>query len=192
METIPPNSVIAAEQAPGGPLLGDPKADPCAVVIFGVTGDLAKRKLVPALYNLMADGSLPEKIGIVGVTRAGISSDEQRNRFRESTAQLGRRKSVDDTVWSKFAGALDFVNGQIDDPKTYADLKEKLALIDREKGTQGNRIFYLATPPEAFAVILENLREGRAPLGPTPKPPSPGRGWSSKSPSAVISNPRTL
>ena len=145
------------------------------MVIFGVTGDLAKRKLVPALYNLMADGSLPEKIGIVGVTRAGISSDEQRNRFRESTAQLGRRKSVDAAVWSKFAGALDFVNGQIDDPKTYADLKEKLALIDREKGTQENRIFYLATPPEAFAVILENLRKGGLLYRANPESPKP---WS--------------
>src|SRR5450432_3763864 len=160
METIPPNSVIAAEQAAGVPLFREPKADPCVVVIFGVTGDLAKRKLIPALYNLMADGSVPEKIAMVGVTRAGVPADEMRARFRESTAQLGRRKSVDAEVWSKFAAALDFVNGQIDDPKTYADLKEKLAVIDREKGTQGNRIFYLATPPEAFAVILENLRKG--------------------------------
>ena len=62
METLPPNSVIAAETIPGGPLLKEPKADPCAVVIFGVTGDLSKRKLVPALYNLLADGSLPDEL----------------------------------------------------------------------------------------------------------------------------------
>ncbi len=175
METIPPNSVIAAEQAAGVPLFREPKADPCVVVIFGVTGDLAKRKLIPALYNLMADGSVPEKIAMVGVTRAGVPADQMRDRFRESTAQLGRRKSVDAEVWSKFAAALDFVNGQIDDPKTYADLKEKLAVIDREKGTQGNRIFYLATPPEAFRVILENLRQGELLYRANPEAPKP---WS--------------
>jgi glucose-6-phosphate 1-dehydrogenase len=175
METIPPNSVIAAEQALGDPLFRERKVDPCVVVIFGVTGDLSKRKLVPALYNLMAGGSLPEKIGIVGVSRAGIPTDQMRERFRESTAHLGRRKAIDPEVWTRFASALDFVNGQIDDPKTYADLKEKLASIDRERGTQGNRIFYLATPPEAFRVILENLRKGDLLYRANPESPKP---WS--------------
>jgi glucose-6-phosphate 1-dehydrogenase len=174
MDTIPPTSVIAAEQAQGDPLLRERKAEPCVVVIFGVTGDLSKRKLVPALYNLMADGALPEKIAFVGVSRGGgVSPDEMRERFRESTAQLGRRKSVDPQVWSRFAAALDFVHGQLDDPKTFADLKEKLAAVDREKGTQQNRIYYLATPPEAFAGILENLRKGG--LLYRPDPPKP---WS--------------
>jgi glucose-6-phosphate 1-dehydrogenase len=175
MESIPPISIIAAEQAPGGPLLREPKADPCVVVIFGVTGDLSKRKLVPALYNLMADGSLPDKISIVGISRSNISADEMRARFRESTAQLGRRKSVDAAVWNKFASVFDFVNGHLDDPKTFADLKEKLALVDRERGTQGNRIFYLATPPEAFANILENLRKGGLLYQANPEAPKP---WS--------------
>jgi glucose-6-phosphate 1-dehydrogenase len=172
MDSIPPTSVIAAEQAHGEPLVRERKPDPCVVVIFGVTGDLSKRKLVPALYNLMADGALPEKVAFVGVSRSGdASADEMRERFRESTAQLGRRKSIDPEVWSKFAGALDFVHGPLDDPKTYADLKEKLAIIDREKGTQQNRIFYLATPPEAFKGILENLRMGGLICRPeTPKP----------------------
>jgi glucose-6-phosphate 1-dehydrogenase len=173
MDSIPPNSVIAAEQAKGDPLVRERKAEPCAVVIFGVTGDLSKRKLIPALYNLMADGSLPEQIAFVGVSRGGVSTDEMRERFRESTAQLGRRKSVDPQVWSKFAAALDFVHGQTDDPRTYADLKEKLSLLDRERGTQQNRIFYLATPPEAFAAILENLRKGGLLY-----PPEPAKPWS--------------
>src|SRR4051812_46793591 len=147
MDSLPPNSVIAAETIPGSPLLKEPKAPPCAVVIFGVTGDLSKRKLVPALYNLAADGSLPERVAVIGVSRSG-SPEELRERFRDSTAKLGRRKSIDAATWGKFATAFDFVNGQVDDPKTYADLKEKLEKTDREKGTQGNRIFYLATPPE--------------------------------------------
>ena len=158
MKPIPPNSVIAAEQVPAAPSAGS-QGRPCAVVIFGVTGDPAKRKLVPALYNLMADGSLPGRLRIVGVTRAGISSDQQRNRFRESTAQLGRRKSVDEAVWSKFAGALDFVNGQIDKPGPTPTKKSSRSSIAK-KEHRAIRIFYLATPPEAFAVILENLRKG--------------------------------
>ena len=134
METLPPNSVIAAEQAPGGPLLREPKADPCAVVIFGVTGDLAKRKLVPALYNLHGRRRRsPKDSRIVGVTRAGIpatnSASASASRPRSS---VGANRSTT-AMWTKFAGALDFVNGQIDDPKTYADLKEKLALIDTRK-----------------------------------------------------------
>jgi glucose-6-phosphate 1-dehydrogenase len=157
MDTLPPNNVISAEKIPGSPFVEESKPDPCAIIIFGVTGDLSKRKLVPALYNLMADGTLPERLAIVGVTRTGDSPEQMRERFHTSTAELGRRKSVDPEVWRKFATALDFVNGQTDDPATYAELKERLASIDRDKGTQGNRIFYLATPPELFAVILKNL-----------------------------------
>src|SRR6266542_2601602 len=159
MQSAPPSSVIAAEKIPGSPLWQEAKTGPCAIVLFGITGDLSKRKLVPALYNLMADGSLPEQFAVVGLTRRGATPDEMRQRFRQSTAELGRRKAVDAGVWNKFAAALDFVNGQLDDPDAYAALKKKLAAVDREKGTAGNRIFYLATPPETFAVILRNLRE---------------------------------
>jgi glucose-6-phosphate 1-dehydrogenase len=157
MDTLPPHSVISAEQIPGRPLVQEAKPDPCAVVIFGITGDLAKRKLIPALYNLVVDGGMPDRFAIVGLTRGSDTQDQMRERFRASTAEFGRRKSVDAEVWRKFGEALEFVNGQIDDPQAYADLKERLAAVDREKGTQQNRIFYLATPPELFPVILKNL-----------------------------------
>jgi len=157
MDTLPPNSVIAAEKIPGSPIFQEAKPDPCAIVIFGITGDLAKRKLIPALYNLMVDRAMPERFAIVGLTRGSEGPDEMRERFRATTADFGRRKSVDPDVWQRFAAALEFVSGQIDDPKAYADLKERLAVVDREKGTQQNRIFYLATPPELFPVILKNL-----------------------------------
>jgi glucose-6-phosphate 1-dehydrogenase len=157
MDTLPPHNVIAAEQIPGRPLVQEAKPEPCAIVIFGITGDLAKRKLIPALYNLAVDGALPERYAILGLTRGSESHDELRERFRAATTEFGRRKSIDADVWRTFAGALDFVNGRIDDPKAYADLKERLAAVDREKGTKENRIFYLATPPELFPVILKNL-----------------------------------
>jgi glucose-6-phosphate 1-dehydrogenase len=157
MDTIPPHSVIAAQQIPGRPVVQEAKPDPCAIVIFGITGDLAKRKLVPALYNLVVDGAMPDRFAIVGLTRGSETHDEMRERFRGTTADFGRRKSIDEAVWSRFAEALHFVNGQIDDPQAYTDLKERLAAIDRERGTQGNRIFYLATPAELFPVIVKNL-----------------------------------
>ncbi|HKQ70543.1 MAG TPA: glucose-6-phosphate dehydrogenase [Polyangiaceae bacterium] len=167
MESIPPTSVIAAEEVPGSPILKEAKADPCAVVIFGITGDLSKRKLVPALYNLMADGALPDKIAVVGLTRAGVAHDEMRERFRESTEQLGRRKAIDPDIWARFAANLEFVDGKLDDDKAYADLRERLAVIDREKGTHGNRIYYLATPPETFPAILEHLKKAELLYPPT-------------------------
>jgi glucose-6-phosphate 1-dehydrogenase len=157
MDTLPPHNVIEAEAIPGKPLVQEAKPEPCTIVIFGITGDLAKRKLVPALYNLVVDGTMPERFAIVGLTRGSESADQLRERFRAATAEFGRRKSVDADVWRTFGGALEFVNGQIDDPKAYADLKERLAAVDRERGTKENRIFYLATPPELFPVILKNL-----------------------------------
>jgi glucose-6-phosphate 1-dehydrogenase len=160
MDTLPPNSVIAAEKIPGSPILQETKPDPCAVVIFGITGELAKRKLIPALYNLLVDRALPEGFAIVGLTRGSEGPDELRERFRAATADFGRRKSVDPDVWRKFAAALEFVSGRLDDPQAYADLKERLVAVDREKGTQQNRIFYLATPPELFPIILKNLSHG--------------------------------
>jgi len=153
-------SVIAAEKAPGKPILRAAKAEPCAIVIFGVTGDLSKRKLVPALYNLMADHALPENVAVIGLSRAGFTNDQLRERFRESTAELGRRKTLDPEAWKQFASKLDFVHGNLDEAQAYVDLKAKLEQVDRELGTEGNRIFYLATPPEYFPVILRLLREG--------------------------------
>src|SRR5262245_14292843 len=125
METVPPHSTISVEQIPGRPLVQEAKPEPCAIVIFGITGDLAKRKLVPALYNLLVDGAMPERFAIVGLTRGSDTPEQQRDNFRATTADFGRRKSVDPEAWRKFADALDFVHGKIDDPKAYADLKER-------------------------------------------------------------------
>jgi glucose-6-phosphate 1-dehydrogenase len=173
MDTLPPNSVIAAETVPGRPLLQEVKPDRCAIVIFGITGDLAKRKLIPALYNLLVDGALPDRFAIIGLTRGPDGPEQMRERFRQATAQYGRRKEVDPAAWKKFAEGLDFVSGQIDDPKAYADLKERLAAIDREKGTEGSRIFYLATPPELFPVILKNLTHAGLIYRANPESPRP-------------------
>src|SRR5262245_4744720 len=116
MDTLPPHNVISAEQIPGRPLVQEAKPEPCAIVIFGITGDLAKRKLIPALYNLFVDHAMPERFAVVGLTRGSDSPEQQREKFRATTADFGRRKSVDPDAWRKFAEAFEFVHGQIDDP----------------------------------------------------------------------------
>jgi len=146
---------IAVEEIPGLPILKERTPDPCALVIFGV-GDLARRKLVPALYNLWADGALPDKIGIVGYGRSATTADEFRAGLRDSANQFSRRPP-DARTWDAFAASMEFVQGTFEDEGGYRALQNALANVDRTRGTGGNRIFYLATPPASFPVILQNL-----------------------------------
>jgi len=150
---------VAVEEIPGQPILKERKPDPCVLVIFGALGDLSRRKLVPALYNLWADGALPSQIGIVGYGRKEMTADELRAGLRESTNQFSRRP-LDDRTWNAFAASFEFVQGTFEDPNGYTRLKEALEAVDRARGTGGNRLFYLATPPDSFPVILKNLHEG--------------------------------
>ena len=132
MDSLPPNSVIAAETIPGSPLLKEPKAPPCAVVIFGVTGDLSKRKL----------GARPLQFGcrwFAARTSCGHRRQPHREAPKSCVSDFAiRRRSwggVNRSMLRRGANSprpFDFVNGQVDDPKTYADLKEKLA-TDRSR-----------------------------------------------------------
>jgi glucose-6-phosphate 1-dehydrogenase len=155
--TVPPEG-IAVEEIPGKPVFQEAKPESCAIVIFGITGDLSKRKLLPALYHLMAEGALPENFALVGVSRSDISTDELREQLRQSVMETGGQRSADTATWNKFATAIEFTRGSTEDPSSYTRLKEQLATVDRTRGTRQNRIFYLATPPEAFPAIIENLR----------------------------------
>jgi glucose-6-phosphate 1-dehydrogenase len=150
-------SQIATSEIPGGPILAEPKPDPCVLVIFGITGDLARRKLIPALYNLMVGGSLPERFAVVGVGREQVTTDQLRERLREQTSQFSRRQPLDSGVWNRFAASFEYVCGSFDDASVYPVLKERLLEVDATAGTGGNRIYYLATPSSTFAGILENL-----------------------------------
>ncbi|HMJ53202.1 MAG TPA: glucose-6-phosphate dehydrogenase [Polyangiaceae bacterium] len=154
--TSPPG--IAVEEIPGRPVFQESKPEPCVVVIFGITGDLSKRKLLPALYNLMADGALPESFAVLGVSRRELTTDELREQLGKSAEALGGRRKADEATQRKFISAIEFTRGSVDDPDSYVRLKEHLAAIDLAKGTRKNRIFYLATPPEAFSGVLAHLR----------------------------------
>ena len=142
---------------------------PCVMVIFGASGDLALRKLLPALWALNEAEQLPPGFSTVGVSRSPLSHDDFRDRLRESIADEG---PIDDTMLDAFMQGLFYSPGDIDKPDTFTRLKELLATIDRERGTAGNYIFYLATLPSFFPTIVEQL--GQAGLV---KRGDAGTGW---------------
>jgi glucose-6-phosphate 1-dehydrogenase len=127
-------------------------ADPCCLVIFGASGDLTHRLLVPALYNLAAARLLPETFSLIGVARSPSSSEAFRADLAKSLPQFANR-SIDQNVLNQVLGCVGYVQGDPDDESTYANIERELTRVERERATQGNRLFYLATPPAGFAPI---------------------------------------
>ncbi len=131
---------------------------PCAVVIFGATGDLTHRKLVPALYNIAADGELPPAVAVVGFARRPKTDDEFRQEMEEATRKFSRQ-NVRDEIWDGFAKSLFYHQSEFGDESGYQRLAERLDKLDQESGTRGNRLFYFAASPEQFETIVENLQK---------------------------------
>jgi len=127
-------------------------ADPCCLVIFGASGDLTHRLLVPALYNLAASGLLPEAFALIGVARSESSSEAFRDDLAKSLPKFATR-DIDERVVKKVLAGVAYVQGDPEDAATYQKIGQELARIERERGTKGNRLFYLATPPAGFAPI---------------------------------------
>ena len=130
---------------------------PCSIVIFGATGDLTHRKLIPALYNLAADGELPPAIAVVGVARRDKRDDEFRKELEEAVRKFSRQ-NVRDDIWKTFAQSISYHRTEFHDLKGYEALAERLKQIDKERGTRGNRLFYLAVAPDQFDDIIKNLK----------------------------------
>ncbi|MBV8600158.1 MAG: glucose-6-phosphate dehydrogenase, partial [Candidatus Eremiobacteraeota bacterium] len=145
--------------------------EPCNVVFFGSSGDLARRMLFPAMYNLRLDDVLPTHFGIVGFSRAPDTDERFREKVRASIAEFSRSGAPSEPLWSDFARHLSYVQGDFADPSAFRKLREVLARNDQRLGTASNRVFYLATPPGAFAQIVQQLQA--AGLGPRDDP----RGW---------------
>ena len=137
------------------------RPDPCAFVVFGVTGDLAHRLITPALYNLAEANLLPDDFCIVGVVRKSMSVAELRNSLLEGLHTFSKRKIKDETA-SKLFSCLTCIQADTSEASSFGQLGEELAQVDKVRGTRGNRLFYLATPPQAFAPIARGL--GRAGL----------------------------
>jgi glucose-6-phosphate 1-dehydrogenase len=129
---------------------------PTTLVIFGGTGDLAHRKLLPAIYNLAHEGALPEGFNLIGVSRSEMSDEDYRTMARESIEQHSRRPP-DPQVLEKLLERVRYVAGTFDDDSVFERLKQELGSFDEEAGIAFNRIFYLSTGPNFFALIVKKL-----------------------------------
>src|SRR5260370_22931471 len=156
MPYAPEHDEIPNPLRPG--LRAETAPDPCVVVIFGASGDLAHRKLVPGLYNLAVGAHLPAAFGIVGVSKSEYTHDEFAKEMREAVGKFSRTKPIDDEVWQDFAAGMRYVAGSFDDPQTFAMLKTQLDELDKARATRGNRLFYFATPPSTFPTLLKQLK----------------------------------
>jgi len=131
--------------------------EPCAMVIFGGSGDLTRRKLVPALYNLSRKRMIPGGFTILGISRSPMKDEEYRSRLREWVDKAEEAAPSDPETWEPFSQGIYYLPANFHDAAMYARLKEVLAEYDTRRGTGGNRIFYLATAPSDYVDIIRNL-----------------------------------
>ena len=139
-----------------------PTAAPCALVIFGASGDLAKRKLIPAIYELAKEKFLPEKFALVGFSRSPMTDEAYRKECREAVQQFARTKPFDTAVWDRIEKNTTYIQGDYGSTEDHAKLSDQLGKIDQSTGTAGNRLFYLSTPPNTFEPIIEQLGQKHA------------------------------
>ena len=132
-----------------------------ALVIFGASGDLTRRKILPALYNLFYDGCLPERFAVVGYARSGWDDDMFRKHARGAVEEFSRRE-LDEGKWKAFEELLHYVPGAFEEVDSFEQLAHRLAEFDRAHGTEGRRLYYCATPPSAFPSIVKRLAESGA------------------------------
>ncbi|GAA2074990.1 glucose-6-phosphate dehydrogenase [Aeromicrobium tamlense] len=143
-------------------------AGPCTVVMFGVTGDLARKKLIPAIYDLANRGLLPPGFGLVGFARRDWG-DGTFAALLKKAAKAGARTEWSETVWKQLAAGIKFVPGQFDDDDAWEELAKTLTKLDERQGTGGNHAFYLSIPPGLFPTVVSKIDEhGLA---------KPGTGW---------------
>jgi glucose-6-phosphate 1-dehydrogenase len=137
-------------------------AEPCSVILFGASGDLAKRKVIPAMYDLAQHNSLGERYAIIGFARTPMTDETFRTTIGEAAKTISEVGPIDPAKWNDFSSNLYYSAGEYGDLNSYAQLAKRLAEIDAEKKLGGNRLFYLSTPPEVYPDIVQQL--GRAGL----------------------------
>jgi glucose-6-phosphate 1-dehydrogenase len=135
---------------------GAPRIGPCAMVIFGASGDLTARKLLPALHNLARDGRLPDGFAVVGLATREHDTDSFRQHMTEAVQDhLGDQ--FDAGVWDRLVKQLYFIAGDFQDPGSYKKLQEALDRVEKDHGTGGNVLFYLSTPPSLFGEVVSQI-----------------------------------
>ena len=152
-------------------------AEPCTMIICGATGDLTERKLAPALYNTFLGGNLPPEFTGVGFARREWTDAQFRDHLLAGINKYSRNKPVKPAIWDSIAETIEYQRGDFNDPAAYAELAKRLDRIDRDRGTAGNRLFYLAVPPSLYPEIVNQLdRAGLAGSGAHRRTGSK-RGW---------------
>jgi glucose-6-phosphate 1-dehydrogenase len=146
-----------------------PQADPCVVIIFGATGDLSQRKLVPALYNLACEGCTGVQFDVLGLGRTKVSDGEFRALMREAVAKAEDTRDFADRTWNAFAARLHYAASDFTDPEAFRELAARLELMAGD-GASANHLFYFSTPPSLFPALASGL--GEAGLA------GESRGWS--------------
>jgi glucose-6-phosphate 1-dehydrogenase len=151
-----PHRVTAGNPLRAGLRLGR-MPEPCTMVIIGATGDLTERKLAPALYNLMLGGALPPEFSVVGFARRDWSDAEFRDHLRAGIDRYSRNRPAKQSIWESFSAGIEYQRGEFHHEEAWAALARRLARIDRDRGTSGNRLFYLAVPPNLHAEIVRQI-----------------------------------
>ena len=142
------------------PTASDHPLPPCAFVLFGATGDLTHRKIVPALFSLKQQNLLPDPFVIVAFARRDKDDAAFRKDARDAVKKFAPKLPADGPEWDEFAKNIFYVQSQLDDPEGYKKLSAKLEELDKSNHLNGNRLYYLATPPESFTPIIEHLGGG--------------------------------
>jgi glucose-6-phosphate 1-dehydrogenase len=132
------------------------RPDPCSFVVFGVTGDLAHRLVIPALYNLAAAELLPDRFCVVGIARKAMPNDELRDSLMKGLREFATRP-VEDKIAKRLLGCVTCIEADPEAPDTFDRMQEKLEMLETVQVSGGNRLFYLATPPDAFLPITREL-----------------------------------
>ena len=143
---------------------------PVAIIIFGITGDLARRKLIPALWSLFINGNLPEKFSIVGFVRKKWSDKDLKNYAIDILSQKNNEASPQDK--EKFSGNFFCVSGNFGQEESYKALAEKLSEIDKNIGARSEKLFHLSIPPEIYETIFDQMRKAGLSSAPVD-----GKGW---------------
>jgi len=139
------------------PLRFERRVPPCAIVIFGASGDLSKRKLLPSLYRLFFEGRISTEFAVIGSSRTPMSDDQFRERMRESVSKFLEDAPFDESVWRSFAQCLFYVPGDLSKPESYDDIRNKLDQVEKSHQTAGNVLFYLSTQPSYYAEAIKAL-----------------------------------
>ncbi|HZT11587.1 MAG TPA: glucose-6-phosphate dehydrogenase [Candidatus Baltobacteraceae bacterium] len=147
-------------------------SDPCTVVFFGASGDLFKRMLIPAIYNLRLDDILPANFGLIGFARTEYNDDQFREYCRKCVDEFSRSGPVKESLWNDLAERIGYITADFNDTSHFEALKKRLDEYQQKFGAGNNRLYYLATPPSVFPKIVDQLKNAGL------DPASNSKGWS--------------